>query len=277
MFKVISKSIFYLPAMLVSGLLFVGLLAQAQEPTLVTEEEAVACTMDAMQCPNGSYVGRTGPNCEFVCPTDSEANTSTNTDREATKEQRAEAMEERKANMADTLEKQTTAVEERQANRAVQAEARQEVRAERQSALTKVRQERIINLSANISNRMDAAVERLFTIIGRLEARITKLSDNGVDTATATAALREAAASLSEAKVLLANIDTLVNGATTSEAPYSEWQSVREQYKKIGELIRQSHASLRKTVALLKEAVRANSINNAGNSGVSPAVTPLSE
>ena len=28
----------------------------------------VACTMDAMQCPDGSYVGRSGPNCEFACP-----------------------------------------------------------------------------------------------------------------------------------------------------------------------------------------------------------------
>jgi hypothetical protein len=28
----------------------------------------VACTADAMQCPNGSYVGRTGPNCQFICP-----------------------------------------------------------------------------------------------------------------------------------------------------------------------------------------------------------------
>lgn len=28
----------------------------------------VACTMDAMMCPDGSYVGRSGPNCEFVCP-----------------------------------------------------------------------------------------------------------------------------------------------------------------------------------------------------------------
>ena len=26
------------------------------------------CAMDAMQCPDGSYVGRTGPNCQFVCP-----------------------------------------------------------------------------------------------------------------------------------------------------------------------------------------------------------------
>ena len=29
---------------------------------------AAICTMDARQCPDGSYVGRSGPNCEFVCP-----------------------------------------------------------------------------------------------------------------------------------------------------------------------------------------------------------------
>lgn len=29
----------------------------------------IACTADAMQCPDGSYVGRTGPDCQFVCPT----------------------------------------------------------------------------------------------------------------------------------------------------------------------------------------------------------------
>jgi hypothetical protein len=29
----------------------------------------VACTMDAMQCPDGSYVGRIPPDCEFApCP-----------------------------------------------------------------------------------------------------------------------------------------------------------------------------------------------------------------
>lgn len=27
------------------------------------------CTRDAFQCPDGTVVGRTGPNCEFVCPT----------------------------------------------------------------------------------------------------------------------------------------------------------------------------------------------------------------
>lgn len=32
------------------------------------DDEQVFCTMDAMMCPDGSYVGRTGPNCQFVCP-----------------------------------------------------------------------------------------------------------------------------------------------------------------------------------------------------------------
>lgn len=35
------------------------------------EEEQVFCTMDAKMCPDGSYVGRTGPSCAFAaCPTD---------------------------------------------------------------------------------------------------------------------------------------------------------------------------------------------------------------
>ena len=39
--------------------------------------EAVLCTQDAMQCPDGSYVGRVGADCAFaLCPG---ATTSPNT------------------------------------------------------------------------------------------------------------------------------------------------------------------------------------------------------
>jgi len=35
----------------------------------VAEPEFTACTMEAKICPDGSGVGRTGPNCEFApCP-----------------------------------------------------------------------------------------------------------------------------------------------------------------------------------------------------------------
>ncbi len=40
-----------------------------ESSTIVPDtDEAVMCTMDAMQCPDGSFVGRTAPKCEFVCP-----------------------------------------------------------------------------------------------------------------------------------------------------------------------------------------------------------------
>lgn len=34
------------------------------------KQEQIFCTQDAMQCPDGSYVGREGPNCEFHCPSE---------------------------------------------------------------------------------------------------------------------------------------------------------------------------------------------------------------
>ncbi|MDP3953903.1 MAG: hypothetical protein Q8Q06_00620 [bacterium] len=38
---------------------------------LIGGEEPVVCTMDAKLCPDGSYVGRVAPNCEFApCPGD---------------------------------------------------------------------------------------------------------------------------------------------------------------------------------------------------------------
>lgn len=35
----------------------------------IPEDDLVMCTMDAKMCPDGSFVGRQGPNCEFAaCP-----------------------------------------------------------------------------------------------------------------------------------------------------------------------------------------------------------------
>lgn len=43
-------------------------------------ETMYACTMDARMCPDGSYVGRSGPNCEFTpCPTVTTPDQSTST------------------------------------------------------------------------------------------------------------------------------------------------------------------------------------------------------
>ena len=49
------------------ALVSVGAVLLKESKQSESPEETTFCTMDAMQCPDGSWIGRTGPNCEFVC------------------------------------------------------------------------------------------------------------------------------------------------------------------------------------------------------------------
>src|SRR5688500_7054031 len=51
-------------AILVSAVVVVAL-AAGIFTLLPSTDRPTACTMEAMQCPDGSYVGRSGPHCEF--------------------------------------------------------------------------------------------------------------------------------------------------------------------------------------------------------------------
>ncbi len=53
-------------AVAVGGLLFY---LNRDNGVLGDNNRSVACTMEAKLCPDGSYVGRAGPSCEFkACP-----------------------------------------------------------------------------------------------------------------------------------------------------------------------------------------------------------------
>lgn len=52
---------------ILTGIIWVFLMLNKQ---IVNRPRALICTQEAKQCPDGSYVGRTGPKCEFAaCPT----------------------------------------------------------------------------------------------------------------------------------------------------------------------------------------------------------------
>lgn len=54
---------------LVVGIALLFMSRQPKKGTPVETPEQVFCTQDAMMCPDGSYVGRVGPKCEFkACP-----------------------------------------------------------------------------------------------------------------------------------------------------------------------------------------------------------------
>jgi len=47
-----------------------------QMKNISSSTQSVACTQEAKECPDGSYVGRTGPHCEFAaCPSITTATT----------------------------------------------------------------------------------------------------------------------------------------------------------------------------------------------------------
>lgn len=53
----------------VLGAIIWALVANKDDVANDVNGQEVACTMDAKLCPDGSYVGREGPNCEFrACP-----------------------------------------------------------------------------------------------------------------------------------------------------------------------------------------------------------------
>ncbi len=129
---------------------------------------------------------------------------------------------------------------------------------EQRIALTKVRQTRILNLSANISNRMDTAVMRLSNISLRLEQRIIKVEEGGLEAGLAREKLLSANELLAFARLKLRDIDTLVNEATFSTKPRNDWQAVRERYREASSLIRQAHFALRESIMFLKNPVLNN-------------------
>lgn len=76
-FELKSKNKKFLLA--VVGLILLGGILYLLKPVFLKslKPEQVACTMEAKICPDGSAVGRTGPNCEFaLCPKVEEATTT---------------------------------------------------------------------------------------------------------------------------------------------------------------------------------------------------------
>jgi uncharacterized lipoprotein YajG len=41
---------------------------QTSTPDKTQPPQTTVCSQDAKQCSDGSWVGRSGPNCEFACP-----------------------------------------------------------------------------------------------------------------------------------------------------------------------------------------------------------------
>lgn len=159
----------------------------------------------------------------------------------------AENLEEGDVEQSTTTEKQP-------------AEA-QEVTPERQVTLNARTQERITNLAANLSNRFDVVIERLFNVMNRMESRLNKLEASGQDVGQARKYLVTARDSLNRAKANMSDIDTQVSMVVGSTNPREEWRGLKATYSSTRELVRSAHADMRAAILSLKETPSEDSNN----------------
>ena len=116
--------------------------------------------------------------------------------------------------------------------------------------------ERVINLAANISNKMDAAAIRLQNIIGRLDSRINKLEAAGIDVAAARLTLNSAQVSLTTAVNSLATIDATVLAAIGSQNPQATWADARDTFQTIRINLLTARTDIRATIEALQTSAR---------------------
>lgn len=76
-----NKNFLSIAGVLVLAVIVYIVWATFMKTALKTKNQGVAkvCTADAKKCPDGSWVGRSGPNCEFICPTAKLPQSSTTT------------------------------------------------------------------------------------------------------------------------------------------------------------------------------------------------------
>lgn len=238
-----------LPLLIVLGVLSLGIVTStyAQEDP---QDEPAFCTMEARQCPDGSYVGRVGPRCEFApCPRASSTRPLENSRpvEEAKKRmENARQEAERRQELMKTpgLERRSSATERWNASntKALNEERKAERRTEfqRESAKRKIE---------NAGRVLGATIERLEKIADRVESRIEKMAERGGDTSEAESYLAKARADLAGAKSAIGGFSSVdLSGETAQD----NFQRVREAAAGIREYIRSAHHNLSLAVKPLK-------------------------
>jgi hypothetical protein len=124
--------------------------------------------------------------------------------------------------------------------------------------LTPEEQQRVINLAANISNRMDAMANRQQDILMRLQTRIQKMSQQGYDVSDTTIHINDTLRFLTNARQRLSSIDSDVQTAVTAGNPQFTWPQVVETFNDVKSILESSKRSMLEATGNLELIVREN-------------------
>jgi chromosome segregation ATPase len=122
------------------------------------------------------------------------------------------------------------------------------------NTLTPAQQKRVTNLSANISNTLDATIVRLTNIVLRMQSRMRIIEQEGKDISNQRTQLEAAKKELERLRATLRTIDTDVAKVTSSEKPQQEWLRVRKTFVDASTNLQQVKQTLQEALNAMKTA-----------------------
>lgn len=146
-------------------------------------------------------------------------------------------------------------------------ENREERRAEARERMEEKRSEILKHLSEQMFKRMEAAIERYTKLSDRVDSRIQKLKEKGVDTtkseslvATTRTKIAEAKAAVETARQEVEGAATLADDSASSTKPIDAGKRVRENLEEARVAITAAHKALVSAIESLKasSALREN-------------------
>lgn len=106
------------------------------------------------------------------------------------------------------------------------------------------RRAQIKEIAERTIKRLSVAIERLTKLGDRLESRLSKLSEGGVDVSKSKELLAEARGKIAEAKTKVDEARAEIDGAIASGDPKEAFQKVREITGAANEKIKEAHKAL---------------------------------
>lgn len=205
----------------------------------------VACTQEAKQCPDGSFVGRTGPRCEFAkCPF---ATTTGAQKIKAALEAKKENREEERSELREKMEARLAS------SSAKREEKREEVKERVENRIASTSAYRLERKFEKIARNYLKEVVRLEQILGRVVTRIEKVKSLGGNTVEADKYLEEARTNLSEARKTYDVLKTIATNADNNATTTKEMiTSMKNSGKTVENHLRLAHKALQKTVGSLR-------------------------
>lgn len=118
--------------------------------------------------------------------------------------------------------------------------------------LTPAQQKRVANLSANISNTLDATSVRLSNILLRIASRVRSMEQEGKEVTSVKTNIENITTQLQTIRTTLHHIDADVAKVTSSEKPQQEWLTLRKTFTDTNINLQQVKQSLQEVLTTIK-------------------------